>query len=281
MAGRVSRVVGLFRFHPASVGEGGQMSLADHLRELRTRLLLVVLALFVATCITWFFYDQLFQVIFRPYRLAAEQLDGEVDTTPVITGAATGLLLQLKLSALAAVVLVSPFWLYQVWAFIVPGLHANERKWTRVFAVVAGPLFMAGVAVGYYVLPKGLEVLIGFTPSETENLIEFGDYFTFLVRMLLVFGIAFEIPLFVVMLNLAGCAAGVRAAQAPALDRHRDLRVRRGGHPVHGPLLDADARDPRAAPAHGLRADRTARRRAPCRQAAQRPGHDEPAPVSR
>jgi sec-independent protein translocase protein TatC len=74
--------------------------------------------------------------------------------------------------------------------------------------VVAGPLFVAGVAVAYYVLPKGMEVLIGFTPGNLTSLIDFGDYFRFLTRMMLVFGIAFEIPLFVVMLNLAGVLSG-------------------------------------------------------------------------
>jgi sec-independent protein translocase protein TatC len=106
------------------------------------------------------------------------------------------------------VVLGSPYWLYQIWAFVVPGLHAHERRWTRVFAAVAGPLFLLGVATGYYVLPKGIEVLIGFTPEALQNLVEFGDYFRFLTRMLLVFGVAFEIPLFVVMLSLAGIVSG-------------------------------------------------------------------------
>ncbi len=77
-----------------------------------------------------------------------------------------------------------------------------------MFAAIAGPLFISGVAVGYYVLPKGLEVLIGFTPAELENLVEFGDYFTFFTRMLLVFGVSFMIPLFVVLLNLAGIVSG-------------------------------------------------------------------------
>jgi sec-independent protein translocase protein TatC len=77
-----------------------------------------------------------------------------------------------------------------------------------VFAAIAGPLFIGGVAVGYYVLPKGLEVLIGFTPAELENLVEFGEYFTFFTRMLLVFGVSFMIPLFVVLLNLAGIVSG-------------------------------------------------------------------------
>src|SRR5690606_30875819 len=93
--------------------------------------------------------------------------------------------------------------------------HRNEKKWSRVFAAVAGPLFISGVAMGYYVLPKGLEVLIGFTPASMENLLEFGEYFSFFTRMLLVFGIAFEIPLFVIMLNLAGIVSG------KALGRYR------------------------------------------------------------
>jgi sec-independent protein translocase protein TatC len=185
------------------------MALADHLRELRARLLWISVFLVVGITIAWFFYDQLFDLIYEPYAKAQASLEGRgVDSKPVLTGVANPLLLQMKLCALAAVVLGSPFWLYQIWAFIVPGLHANEKRWTRVFATVAGPLFIAGVAVGYYVLPKGIEVLIGFTPASVQNLVEFGDYFRFLTRMLLVFGIAFEIPLFVVMLSLAGVVSG-------------------------------------------------------------------------
>ena len=128
------------------------------------------------------------------------------------SGAAGGLMLQLKLCGVAAVVVTSPYWLYQIWAFILPGLHANERKWSRVVRRASPARCSSlGVALGYYVLPKGLEVLIGFTPTACTNLVEFGDYFTFLTRMLLVFGIAFEIPLFVVLLNLAGVVSGTAA----------------------------------------------------------------------
>jgi sec-independent protein translocase protein TatC len=185
------------------------MALADHLRELRARLLRVAVMLVVGIVVAWFFYDELFGLIYDPYARAQAILEGRgVDSKPVLTGVANPLLLQLKLCALAAVVLGSPYWLYQIWAFVVPGLHAHERRWTRVFAAVAGPLFLLGVATGYYVLPKGIEVLIGFTPEALQNLVEFGDYFRFLTRMLLVFGIAFEIPLFVIMLSLAGVVSG-------------------------------------------------------------------------
>ncbi len=203
-------VLRLFRTRPQHpVGEDGRMALSDHLRELRARLLLVTVVLTVAIFVAWFFYDQLFNLLLNPYEDARQRLAAKgVKSEPVVNGVATSLLLRLKISALGAVVATSPFWLYQIWGFIVPGLHPHERRWTKLFAVVAGPLFVAGVGVAYYVLPKGMEVLIGFTPGNLTSLIDFGDYFRFLTRMMLVFGIAFEIPLFVVMLNLAGVISG-------------------------------------------------------------------------
>lgn len=185
------------------------MPLADHLRELRARLLNVMAVLLVGTVVAWFFYDPLFALLLDPYENARARLEAKgVESQGVVTGVATSLLLRLKISALAAVVATSPFWLYQLWAFIMPGLHPHEKRSTKLFAVVAGPLFIAGVATAYYVLPKGMEVLIGFTPGGLQSLVDFGDYFRFLTRMLLVFGVAFEIPLFVVMLSFAGVVSG-------------------------------------------------------------------------
>ena len=206
----IAGVLGLFSGKPRQpVGDDGRMALADHLRELRARLLQVAVFLLVATIIAWFFYDQLFDLLLSPYDRARQVLEAEgIKTEPYVTGVANPLMLRLKICGLAAVVLGSPFWLYQIWAFIMPGLHASERRWTRLFAAVAGPLFIAGVSVGYYVLPKGMEVLIGFVPEGLGSLVEFGDYFRFFTRMLLVFGISFEIPLFVVLLSLAGVVSG-------------------------------------------------------------------------
>src|SRR3954452_257718 len=205
----VAGVLGLFRANPHQpIGADGRMALADHLRELRARLLRVVLVLLIAVIVALFFYDQLLAVVFAPYQAAVSKLPHHTNTIATINGVGGPLLLQLKLSGLAAIVATSPYWLYQIWAFIVPGLHPHEKRWTRLFVAVAGPLFLVGVAVGYYVLPKGLEVLISFTPADLTNLVEFGEYFSFMTRMLLVFGVAFEIPLFVVLLNLAGIVRG-------------------------------------------------------------------------
>lgn len=206
---RAVRLLRLFSTTPAApVGPDGKMALADHLREVRGRLLRSLVVLITAMVIGLFFYDQLLDLVRAPYSQAQEALGDRVDTDPVFIGIGAPLLFQLKLAAVAAIVVTSPYWLYQMWAFVLPGLHTHERKWTRVFVAVAGPLFLLGVATGYYVLPKGLEVLIGFTPGSVQNLVNFGDYFGFFVRMLLVFGVSFEIPLFVIMLNLAGIVSG-------------------------------------------------------------------------
>jgi sec-independent protein translocase protein TatC len=212
----IAGVFGLFRARPhGAVGDDGRMALGDHLRELRARLLRSVAVFVVVMIAGLFFYDQLLALVYNPYGKAVAALPHTTKTVATISGVGGPLLLQLKLAAMAAIVITSPYWLWQIWAFVVPGLHPHERRWSKAFILTAGPLFMIGVAVGYYVLPKGLQVLIGFTPVDLTNLVEFGEYFSFMTRMLLVFGIAFEIPLFVVLLNLAGVVSG------RTLGRHR------------------------------------------------------------
>ena len=191
-----------------AVGPDGRMALTDHLREFRARLIRSALVLVVAFVVALFFYDQLLDFIATPYRDAMSTISQETKSELVVQDISGGLMLQLKLCGVAAIVVSAPYWLYQVWAFILPGLHANERKWSRVVACIAGPLFFAGVALGYYVLPKGIGVLIAFVPEDVQNLVDFSAYFSFVTRMLLIFGVSMEIPFFVVLLNLAGVVSG-------------------------------------------------------------------------
>ena len=187
------------------------MPLREHLRELRRRLVRGVLSIFVGAVVAFFFYDQLFDLLTSPYKDGISQLlaDGkDINAELTLTGVADAFTLNLKVSLVAGIVLASPVWLWQIWAFIMPGLHENERRWGIVFASVAGPLFAIGIATGYYVLPKGIELLIGFTPGDVSNLTSVTGYLNFVLRMLLVFGVAFEIPLFVLLLNLAGVIKG-------------------------------------------------------------------------
>jgi sec-independent protein translocase protein TatC len=205
----VGWVFGLLRGKPKyAVGPDGRMALTDHLREFRARLIRSMLVLVVAFIVMLYFYDPLLDFISKPYFDAVATLQNEVDTELVATGIGAGLLLQLKLCGVAALVVSAPYWIYQIWAFILPGLHPNERKWSRVVAAIAGPLFFLGVALGYYILPKGIQVLIDFVPTDVTSLVDFGAYFSFVTRMLLIFGIAMEIPFFVILLNLAGVVSG-------------------------------------------------------------------------
>jgi sec-independent protein translocase protein TatC len=204
----IAGVVDLFRGRPVHpVGADGRMALSDHLRELRARILKAALVLLVGFIAALFFYHQIFDLVWRPYLQARDSL-GDKRTIGTTNGAAGGFLAYLKLCGLAALIGTSPLWLYQIWAFILPGLHPNERRWTRIFLAIAGPLFIGGVVLGYVTLPKGLAILIGFTPKGLTNLVEFNDYLSFFSRTLLVFGVAFEIPVFVVLLNRVGVLPG-------------------------------------------------------------------------
>jgi len=204
----------LFRGKPHdAVGDGGQMSLTDHFRELRARLLRVIVVMLVALIVGFALYGKLTDLLMHPYNDAREMLGASRTSTAYVGGVGGPLMLNFKLAGLFALVATSPYWLYQIWAFIVPGLHANEKKWTRVFVFTAGPLFLAGVAVGYWIMPKGLQVLISFTPKNVQNLVGLNEYLSFLVQMLLVFGVAFEIPLFVLLLNFAGVVKGEALAR--------------------------------------------------------------------
>lgn len=184
----------------------GQMTLTEHLRELRARLFISICAVVVGFVVAWAFYQQIYDQLRHPLQVAVDHLNEkrQSDVRLVINNVAGGFMLQTKVSLVSGVVLASPVWLFELWAFIVPGLHRTEKKWTLLFVAIAGPLFASGVVLGYTVMPKGLQVLLGFTPEGVSNLIDSEHYLSFMLRILLVFGISFEIPLFVILLNLAG-----------------------------------------------------------------------------
>ncbi|RYC04100.1 twin-arginine translocase subunit TatC [Nocardioides zhouii] len=205
---RISGLFGLFKGPPPeAVGPDGRMALADHFREFRARLLRCLLALVVAVVVALVFRHTLLDLVIGPYTQAMENLPKGASQA-VTSGPAAGLLLWLTLAGFTAVLVTAPYWLYQVWAFVLPGLYARERKMTRIFVSVAGPLFIGGVALGYLTLPLALEVLIGFNPDGFTNLVDFNIYLQFFTRTLFVFGLSFNIPVFVVLLNFAGVVKG-------------------------------------------------------------------------
>ncbi len=186
------------------------MTLGDHLGELRHRLLVSGMAVVVGAVIGWIYYDEVFSFLRHPadVAVAALQAQGQNVGISVIGGVGSAFGLQLKLSFYVGLVLASPVWLYQLWRFVTPGLRTHERRWSFGFIAVAVPLFCAGIAFAYWALPKGLGVLLGFTPDQTDNLVPLDDYLTFVLRMCLFFGLGFLLPVLLVLLNAAGVVSG-------------------------------------------------------------------------
>jgi sec-independent protein translocase protein TatC len=200
----------------------GNMTLFEHLRELRYRLVVIAVAIIVGTTIAYIFNDELFNVLMRPYNVAqaaVEAANPKLHLQTVVEGVTNPFTLVLKTCFVAALVATSPVWLYQIWAFIVPGLLAKEKKWALIFLSAAVPLFCGGVLLAYYVMPKGIAVLIGFTPGngEIENLLDVTNFLNFLIRVMLVFGAGFEVPVFVLALNFLGVVKAKQLAKARAV----------------------------------------------------------------
>ncbi len=205
---RFRGIVGLFKGRPQhAVGPDGRMALSDHFREFRARLMRCLLAFVLAFMLAIVFRGPLYDLVYGPYEQAQTVLE-EGSTIATTSGAGGGPLLWMTLWGFSALVVTAPYWLYQIWAFVLPGLFPKERKMTRIFVAIAGPLFLAGVALGYVTFPKALQVLIGFNPDGVTNLTDFNDYLQFFTRTLLVFGLAFLIPVFVVLLNRVGVVKG-------------------------------------------------------------------------
>lgn len=202
---------------PPPAPPDGSMTLFEHLRELRYRLVVAALAIIVGMIVSAFFYPQLLDILKYPYNIGVEQQqakDPDATNLLVNTNITSPLTLALKVSMVSGMVLTAPVWLYQLWAFIVPGLLAKEKKWALLFIGCATPLFLAGVALGYYIMPKGIAVLLGFTQSGITNLQDINVFLSFLLRVMVVFGIAFLIPLIVLMLNFLGVIKARQLAKA-------------------------------------------------------------------
>jgi len=159
----------------------------------------------------WIYYPQLFAILSAPFNDVIAQARAQGRTVVLaMTGVADPFVMQMQVAAVAGVILSAPVWLYQLWRFVTPGLHRHERRWAIGFVAVAVPLFFSGVVLAYVVLPYGLQVLFGFTPENVENIVSVDRYLSFFIRMVLVFGVGFLMPLLLVVLNFAGILTGKR-----------------------------------------------------------------------
>ena len=180
-----------------------EMSLIEHLRELRSRLFKASVAIVIGTVAAWGFYPQIFEVLSQPVNEIVEKAqENGRDVRLVLGGVADAFILQIKVSVVTSMLLTSPIWLYQLWRFITPGLYRKEKLRAYLFVSVAVPLFVSGAVLAYIFLPIGLNILFGFTPLGVGNYVPVDRYLSFFLRMVLVFGISFLAPLFIVMLNI-------------------------------------------------------------------------------
>ncbi|MGW7042741.1 twin-arginine translocase subunit TatC [Streptomyces avermitilis] len=198
----------------------GRMPLAEHLRELRNRLAKAMLAIVVVTAVAAFYYNDIINFFTKPvlesvgcpksFAEVAKMPEGKQCAQITINGLLAPFTLALKVSLMAGVALASPVWLYQLWAFVAPGLHRSEKKYAYAFVGTGVPLFMGGAFFAYKVLPTTAKVLMEFTPDGVSNLLPLDDLLDLVTRMVVVFGLSFELPLLLVMLNLTGILTGKR-----------------------------------------------------------------------
>ncbi|MGK5552308.1 twin-arginine translocase subunit TatC [Actinomadura kijaniata] len=183
----------------------GRMSLMEHLRELRNRLIKAIFFLLIGMILGYVFFQPIWELLKEPYCQiqAAKELNGKCNL--VAGGIFSQFFIRLKIAIIVGLVVSSPFWLYQLWAFVAPGLYQRERRWTYVFLSAAVPLFLVGAWLAYLFIDKGLQLFLGgFGIDGVLPLVQVDQYLSYVLMMLLVFGVTFELPLFVVMLNIVG-----------------------------------------------------------------------------
>lgn len=176
------------------------MTLGQHLVELRKRLTMIALGIVVGAVIGWFVSPFIWDAMSAPVHAIAKAQNASLNY-PNITAAFD---LKLQVAIYAGIVISSPLWLYQIFAFLVPGLTGKEKRYTFGFFFTAIPLFLAGCAAGWFVLPHIVGLLTSFAPSGDKTLLVAGDYFSFVLKLVLAIGIAFVLPVFIVLLNFIG-----------------------------------------------------------------------------
>lgn len=178
------------------------MSLSGHLKELRNRLFWSALFIIGGSVAGWFMFDFVFNELQRPIvELASKPGSNATINFPTVVSAFD---VRLQVSIFLGILMSAPVWLYNLWAFVTPGLKKRERRYTIGFVVASVPLFLGGTALAWSSLPTFVVVLVGFTPDGAANVINASEYILFTIRILLVFGLAFVLPVALVMLNFAG-----------------------------------------------------------------------------
>lgn len=189
----------------------GSMTLMEHIQELRSRLFKSSLAVVVGFVAGYVLSMPVYDLLIQPYCDAVPPKPGlTCDDILIQLGPADGFVLRLKLALWIGLIIAAPVWLYQLWAFIAPGLHKHERRWAYLFAGIAAPLFAMGALLAYFVVNKGLVFLLESGVTGLSTSLEVTRYISFVTNLILIFGVAFEFPLIVLLLNFTGMASAKR-----------------------------------------------------------------------
>ncbi|MFE6994780.1 twin-arginine translocase subunit TatC [Microbacterium sp. NPDC057659] len=183
------------------------MSLGAHLRELRKRLTIAAITIVVAMIVAFLVTDPIIHFISRPI-IDLQEMKGTTYVSLNFTTVTSSFDLRMRIAFAIGLTLAAPVWLWQIWAFIMPGLTRKEIRYTVGFVGAAIPLFFAGCYTAMLVSPHVIEMLVGFTPEGGTNVMDARQYYDFIFKLMIVVGISFVTPVFMIGLNLAGIISG-------------------------------------------------------------------------
>jgi sec-independent protein translocase protein TatC len=184
-----------------------RMSLGAHLVELRKRLMYAALALVVGMVVAFIIADPVIHLITEPIRVIMEKRGDNFSALNFGTVTAA-FDMRMRIAFSIGLFISAPVWLWQIWAFIMPGLTRKEIKYTIGFIAAAVPLFFAGCYLGIVIMPHVIELMWGFTPEGGTNFYQAQEYYDFIFKLMIVIGVSFVLPVFLVALNFAGVMSG-------------------------------------------------------------------------
>lgn len=186
----------------------GRMPLKEHLIEARNRLFKSALAMIPGVILGWIIYDPLLYALTQPLRDISEERN--IVATLNFQGVTTSFDLKIQITLILGLIIASPVWIYQLWAFITPGLTKKERRYSLGYMFASVPLFLAGIYAGWVVWPNIVKALTSFTPSgsESANIITALEYLQFAMQLMLFMGAAFLVPVLLFALNAVGIVRG-------------------------------------------------------------------------
>lgn len=190
--------------NPAMTADDGRMSLMEHLTELRSRIVKIVVAVAIGMIVAFALYDPIFDFLVEPYVDSATASNSIGDGRLLAGDPLEGFAVRMKLALYGGIAFAMPVILWQLWRFVTPGLYAHEKRYAIPFLVSAMLLFVLGGGLAYYTMPRALEFLNSIGGDNLVAAYQPGKYFQLIIYMMLAFGVGFEFPILLIFLQMAG-----------------------------------------------------------------------------